>query len=371
MSTKANRLRILGCASQGTGGDDEARLRVLLSNFVAEYVAFDKRDKKKSFFATLRQLKAGNFDLFVLEGTGVAAGLAAILGSLLYKRPYVVSSGDAVEPFLSASLPKGKLLFSAYERMLYKRSSGFIGWSPYLVGRALTMGSPRGVTAAGWAPFKEDPETLQAKGEAIRASLGIPANAVVFGIVGSLMWSERYQYCYGSELVRAARKAAPGSYVLIVGDGSGLPYLKELAGAALGRTIFLPGRVRREEVPGLLAAMDIGSLPQSVDGVGSFRYTTKIAEYRSVGLPFLTNQVPMGYDLDRGDIVRLPGASPWSDEFVDAVVHLMNDSTREAFAARKARMSVGGEFDRAMQVRRVTAFLEDLAHAAGIRPSGN
>jgi hypothetical protein len=122
--------------------------------------------------------------------------------------------------------------------------------------------------------------------------------------------------------------------------------------------------VRRDEVPGYLAAMDIGSLPQSVDGVGSFRYTTKIAEYRSVGLPFLTNQVPMGYDLDHGDIVRLPGATPWSGEFIDAVGGLMNDCVREDFAARRARMSVGGEFDREAQVRRVTAFLEDVAHVA-------
>lgn len=354
-------LRMLGCASQGTGGDDEARLRVLLSRFATEYVAFSKSEKKKSFKETLARLKAGGFDLFVLEGTGIAAGFAAILGSILYKRPYVVSSGDAVEPFLTASVPKGRPIFGAYERMLYRRSSGFIGWTPYLVGRALTMGARRGVTASGWAPFEKTAGELEVEGAAIRARFGIAPGTVVWGIVGSLVWSDRYGYCYGSELVRAGLKA--GATVLVVGDGSGLSHLKAMAGDALDKTIFLPGRCRRDEVPGYLAAMDIGSLPQSVDGVGSFRYTTKIAEYRSTGLPFVTNRVPMGYDLDRGDIRRLGGDSPWSAEFLEELAELMRGAVREGFAARAARMNGGGEFDRAAQVERVTAFLEDVVEA--------
>jgi hypothetical protein len=358
-------LRMLGCASQGAGGDDEARLRVLLSAFVTDYIPFSKASKKDSFFATLARLKAGGFDLFVLEGTGVAAGFAAILGNVFYGRPYVVSSGDAVEPFLSASLPAGKPVFGFYERMLYKRSSGFIGWTPYLVGRALTMGARRGVTAAGWAPYDRDFASLREEGEAIRVGLGIPRDATVFGIAGSLVWSDRYGYSYGSELVRAAKVS--GAYVLIVGDGSGLAHLKEMAGDALGKTVFLTGRVPREAVPAYLAAMDFGSLPQSVDGVGSFRYTTKIAEYRSVGLPLITNQVPMGYDLDRGDIVRLRGETPWSKEFLEALAGLMRGVTREDATVRQARCTTGGEFDRESQVQRVTAFLEDVVDSVRSR----
>ena len=58
-----------------------------------------------------------------------------------------------------------------------------------------------------------------------------------------------------------------------------MQHLKDLAGEELGRTIILTGRVPREQVIDYLAAMDVGSLPQSVDGVGSFRYTIKLSEY--------------------------------------------------------------------------------------------
>ena len=36
------------------------------------------------------------------------------------------------------------------------------------------------------------------------AQWNIPDDAIVFGIVGSLDWNDRVQFCYGSELVRAA-----------------------------------------------------------------------------------------------------------------------------------------------------------------------
>ena len=50
-------------------------------------------------------------------------------------------------------------------------------------------------------------------------------------------------------------------------------------------------------MPNHLAAFDLASLPQSVDGVGSFRYTTKLSEYLAAGLPIVTGQIPAAYDL--------------------------------------------------------------------------
>jgi hypothetical protein len=351
--------RILACASQGSGSNDDARLHALLQAFDAEFIDFRYGRKAAAFINCLRRISSGDADLFVLEGSGMAAGVAAILGRLLFRRPYVVSSGDAVAPYLNARYPLGTPAFNAYERLLYRCCAGFIGWTPYLVGRALTFGAPRGVTIAGWAPYASDAQELLVRRAQIRRDLGIPADAVVFGLAGSLRWSDRVQFCYGAELVRAARRAARSPYVLIVGDGTGLPHLKELAGDALGRTILLPGRIPRDAVPHYLAAMDVGSLPQSVDGIGNFRYTTKVSEYRDVALPFVTNEIPMAYDLDRGDIWRLPGENPWSEPFIAALATLMSELTLEEAAARKVP-SASPEFDEPEQIRRVTAFLREL-----------
>jgi hypothetical protein len=355
--------KVLGCASQGTGSEDELRLRALLSSFDATFVPFDRRDKPGSFRSCLRLQRTGGFDLFVLEGTGVLAGLAAMFGRTVYGLPYVLSSGDAVGPFLRARLPWGAPAFALYEWLLYRLSAGFIGWTPYLVGRALTMGARRAITIPGWAPFAQTPESLRLHRDAIRTRLGIPDTSVVFGLVGSLVWSERYGYCYGSELIRAARWSADDTYVLIVGDGSGLEHLRALAGEALGKTIFLPGRVPRSEVPGYLAAMDVASLPQSLDGVGNFRYTTKVSEYRGAAIPFVANRTPMSYDLDAGDIIRLAGETPWSVEFIDRLAALMRSITLEDLADRRARVRTSDFFDKDIQIARATEFLQDVLSA--------
>ncbi len=351
---------ILGCASQGSGSGDEARLRELLEGFRTQFITFEKAHKRQSFLRCLRALRQGGFDLFCLEGTGFAAGLAAILGRLLWRRRFVVSSGDAVAPFLRSKMPIGAPFFSLYERLLYSCSTGFIGWTPYLVGRALSMGATRGITAPGWAADPLQAGELEEMRHTVRRALDIPQDAVVFGLAGSLIWSTRHQFCYGAELVRAALRCTTPPYVLIVGAGSGLEELKRLAGPQLGKRILLPGRVPKEDVLRYLAAMDVGSLPQSVDGVGSFRYTTKLPEYRLANLLVVTNQIPMAYDLDRGDFLRLRGDAPWDDIFLQDLTDLMQTCTAQQIETRKRHLSPALGFDKEAQIERVTVFLSDL-----------
>jgi glycosyltransferase involved in cell wall biosynthesis len=149
--------------------------------------------------------------------------------------------------------------------------------------------------------------------------------------------------------------------VLVVGDGDGLGELQRMAGSRLNTTIFLPGRVPREEVPDYLAAMDVASLPQSVDKLGSFRYTTKLPEYFSVRLPIVTNQIPAAYDLDYGQIWRLPGRSPWDPSFVRSLVDLMDRINSAAIEKKRdAIQACLPEFDRDRQIARATAFVQDI-----------
>ena len=120
----------------------------------------------------------------------------------------------------------------------------------------------------------------------MRNKFGIPPDALVIGIVGALVWNARVGYCYGYELLNALKLVKRRDAVaLIVGDGDGRPQLTAAAGAMLGSRLVSRRRIARQEVPEYLAAMDIASLPQSVDQVGSFRYTTKVSEYLAAGLP--------------------------------------------------------------------------------------
>jgi hypothetical protein len=334
--------KILAFATQGTGGHDEARLRELLRNFPIDVFPFDRTNKKRAF-AALRKAIAKH-DLVIMEGTGIAGGMALLTAG----KPYIVSSGDAVGPFVGAKQPMLAPFFERYERSLYKNCRGFIGWTPYLTGRALTYGAPRAMTAAGWTPSGR-------RGISQREALGIPQDALVIGIVGNLDWNTRYSYCYGEELRRALEKVKRlDAYALIVGGGTGLAHLK-------GPRVFLPGPVARERIPDYLATMDIASLPQSCDQLGSFRYSTKLPEFIAAGLPVVTGQLPLAYDLDSGWMWRLPGNAPWEDRYINALAALIDQLTPADLAVgRDAVPTCTPTFDRESQVARVTALVEDV-----------
>jgi glycosyltransferase involved in cell wall biosynthesis len=350
---------IICFATQGQGHIEDERIRALLGGFEVEPFSFDRACKLRSALRLWRTVLARRPQLIVMEGTGTAGGLVLLALHALRGTPYVVSSGDAVGPFLGLRWRALGLLGTAYEWLLCRRSAGFVGWTPYLVGRALTMGAPRGMTAPGWAR-NEPASGARAR---VRGELGIGEETIVVGLAGSLHWNEKVGYVYGAELVQAVRRTARDDVVAcIVGDGDGAERLRELAGEDLGTRVLLPGRVVPELVPDYLCAFDIGSLSQSVDRVGSFRYTTKLSEYLAVGLPVISGEAPLAYDLDDGYLWRLPGAAPWSTDYIDALTALLLRIDRgEVERRREAASAAGGElFDRESQRRRMSAFVEDI-----------
>ncbi|WP_168735834.1 glycosyltransferase [Cohnella fermenti] len=351
---------VIGFATQGSGSDDENRLRELLSGLPARMVPFDRGSKLGNVWRIARLMRRERPSAVVMEGTGIAGGLGLLLGSLLSRVPYIVSSGDAVGPFISSHYRLLGALFHLYEKLLYRRATGFIGWSPYLTGRALSYGTRFAMTAAGWAPFVPGEAERRQSRQRIRERLGIPQEQLVVGIVGSLNWNGRAGYCYGYELVMALRELERKDITaLIVGDGSGMMRLAKLAEGH--DNIRLIGRVPREEVPAYLSAMDLASLPQSVDQVGSFRYTTKISEYMAAGLPILTGKLPMAYDLGGSGMLRLNGLKPWEPRYIESLRERLRRLEPEEL--RRLRAEVPREsnvFNREKQVRIVGEFVRDI-----------
>ena len=361
-SPQVPRQRILALATQGAGGDDEARLLRLFANFSPEVFPFDRASKWRSLRKLVKRIFRQRPDLVFMEGTGLVGGLGLLLSRWLAGIPFVVSSGDAVGPFVAGQRPLLGPLFGLYERLLCRWSTGFIGWTPYLTGRALTFGAPRAMTAPGWAPYPLSAERHAASRMKIRQELRIETDDLVFGLVGSLAWTKRVDYCYGLELVQALNHTSrPKLKVLIVGDGTGRSRLEQDAGKRLGSSVILTGRVPRDQIPDYLAAMDAASLPQSVDQVGSFRYTTKLSEYLAVGLPIVTGQIPLAYDLGEGWLWRLPGKSPWDARYIQALASLMEGLSGAELNVKRVGVPRNlPEFDREAQIRRVTAWITDL-----------
>ena len=357
---------ILAFATKGSGTNDEHRLRALLSNLETTLVPFDKGVKFTSFRKLLSTFRNTPPTLIVMEGTGIAGGIACLLARFLWGHRYVFSSGDAVGPFVGAHVWGLGIPFGLYERMLCRYSAGFIGWTPYLVGRALTFGAPRGMTAAGWV-LGQNVSDLKTARRLVRALWGIREETIVFGLAGAIVRNKRRRYCYGLELVRAIRRVDRDDIaVVIIGDGTGLETLRREAGNDLGKRIFLPGSVPLDGVMESLCGFDVASLPQSTDDVGAFRYTTKISEYQALKLPVLVSRIPAAYDLDEGQFIRLPGSAPWDPIFVKGIADYMERVTQPSLQ-REIVPSVDHHddtFSRETQVNRVTAFVKELFEEA-------
>ncbi len=356
--------KILVFATKGENTNDESRILALLDNFKITRFAFDARLKIRSCWQLIKSGFSDRPSLIVMEGTGVAGGLACLILRWSLNIPYVVSSGDAVAPFIAMKSNHLVGYFAQlYEQLLCRYCAGFIGWTPYLVGRALTFGAPRGVTAAGWSPKNYSAEEFDRFRQQTRARLGIPSQAIVYGIVGSLSWVEKLQYCYGVELVSARQKIDRSAdiYVIIVGDGTGMQHLQTLAADLLGTKIILTGNIPNDRVFEYLAAMDVASLPQSVDGVGSFRYTTKVSEYLAAKLPIAIGQVPMTYDLLSGWSWCLAGNNPWDARYITELADLMTTLTPTAIIAKQQHIPTEiAEFNLEDQREKVTRFIGDI-----------
>jgi hypothetical protein len=353
--------RVACFATQGPGSNDEARIVQLLADLEPAVWRFERRRTRAAASLILAGVR-DRPDIIVMEGTGLAGGLALMALRVLLRQRYVLSSGDAVGPFYSSRSVIAGPVGALYERLLCRLSAGFVGWTPYLTGRALSFGAPRAMTAPGWPA----PGPVDDGRDRTRAELGIPADAIVFGIAGSVNWSTRREYCYGLELVRAiARVRRPDVHVLVVGDGSGMTWLRRAAAVAPDR-VHLPGRVPREDVLRHLRAMDVGSLPQSVDKLGAFRYSTKLPEYVGAGLPVATGQLPLAYDLGDGWAWRLPGKAPWTEEYIAGLGALMERVSRAEIDDRRRRLSLlEPAFDRRRQQWAAAAFVRDLVGSSG------
>ena len=358
------------CINAGGLGDLHGlRLRRLTDRMEANISVFDV-DKRKSRWtnsrAIWRRLQERDWDLVYLESTGIAAGVPLILARHLWGQRFVVSSGDPVSGYVHTV--HGRVPGAAagvYERLLYRASAGFIGWTPYLTGRALQLGAPRGVTVEGAVDLDLFRPFGAAERAAARADFGLPADHLVCGVVGSLQWTPRQRYCYGLELVEMMKYLERTDVsVLIVGDGTGRARLESRVPPSLRDRVVCTGRVPERDVVRALNAMDVGFITQTLDGLGSYRLTTKLPEYLATGLPVAMSPIPGLYDYAADCGWALPPLHPTTDAFHRGCAALVDGLTPDAVskAAAAARSVAEERFDYEVLKPRFQAFLSDLLH---------
>jgi glycosyltransferase involved in cell wall biosynthesis len=359
--------QILCINTGGKGGQDERRARRLTAALSAEVTHFDvdrSLPRARTSRSVWQLLRSRKWDLVYQEGTGIAAGANLIHAAVTRKQPFIVSSGDPIGGFFHVT--QGPLVacpFEIYERMLYRTCAGFVGWTPYLTGRALRMGAPRGVTVEGavnlqrFRPFSRQ-ERLAAK-----RKYGLPPDHLICGVVGSLQWSRRQSYCYGLELVETLRHLERRDIsVLIVGDGNGRAILQRAIPDSLRTRVVFTGRLSEAEVVATINAMDIGFVTQTLDGLGSYRLTTKLPEYLACGVPVAMSPVPGFYDYASLAGWPLPSFHPAAAEFHTRCARWLDrlDGGEVAKKASQARKLAERYFDDEAVSEKFRGFVDSL-----------
>jgi glycosyltransferase involved in cell wall biosynthesis len=205
-------------------------------------------------------------------------GFPAVVAAWLARRPVVVEMGD----------PQAALYRNAGRGRLSILAGGLIDW---LVGRGATAVVVRGrglVDAvrlrARWVEIPDGVDVdrfVPNADNSLRRELGIPDDALVAGLVGSLRIGRRAEATYGWDLVEAMSLLRDQPiWALIVGDGDGADPLRRRAEElSVSERVVFPGHVRHESIHSYIAAMDVCVSRQTNDEVGRSRTTAKLPEY--------------------------------------------------------------------------------------------
>lgn len=363
-------VKILCVNAAGAGDLHEARAHRLAAfleaGLGASVTHFNvERESRRQSSRKLQQLiESARWDLIYQESTGIAGGWPLIHAAKTRRQKFIVSSGDPIRGFFQVT--KGAAFgraFGVYETMLMRSCAGFIGWTPYLTGRALELGAPRAITVEGAAdanifhPFSPEEK------RAAQQKYGLDPNHLICGVVGSLKWTARQTYCYGLELVESlAFLKRRDVSVFIVGDGDGRAHLEARVPREWKDRVVFTGRLAPEAVPEAMNAMSIGFITQTLDSLGNFRLTTKLPEYLACGLPVAMSPVPGFYDYALPAGWPLPALHPSSAGFHQRLAQWLDALTHEDVQAKAswARAIACQRFDYQLVGTRFCAFVESL-----------
>ncbi|MDE2119328.1 MAG: glycosyltransferase, partial [Betaproteobacteria bacterium] len=152
----------------------------------------------------------------------------------------------------------------------------------------------------------------------------------------------------------------PNLKLLLVGDGSTFPKVREfIESRGLGQRGVLTGRVAHDEVPRLLAAMDMAILPSA----GDYTSPVKLFEFMACGIP------PVAPDFEPIREVLREGETGWMfkagdmDAAVRATLLRASDVAQLRAVGAKARAYVARERQWRNNAQQLLDFYAELAES--------
>lgn len=196
-----------------------------------------------------------------------------------------------------------------------------------------------------------DPEPPAVDGAAVRARLGVPADALLVSIVSVLRPGKGHEL-----VVEAARRLLPRMprlRVLVIGDGPSLPQVRELV-APLGDAVSLLGH--RSDVSELLRATDVLLHPTSQDA-----FPTVLLEAEEAGVPIVATAVGgIPEIVEDGVTGLLVPAPPHADAVTAALERLLADGDERRRLGSAGRERFQRQFTAAAWARRLRELYDEV-----------
>lgn len=240
------------------------------------------------FFVFLMRTRPAVSYVFDMSYSGV---IAASLYRLLFRNRLVIETGDAIYELARTSEMRGRL--GLWMTWLLEEFS--LRYADRIVVRGTFH--QRHLAARGVASdvIQDGVDTTQFKlmdVSELRRELGLDGVLTV-GLVGSSVWIERLQWCYGMELVESIRLLKGRPVVgLMIGNGSGVERLKlKCRKYGIEDQIRFWGYVPYDELPERLSLMDVCLSTQTNNLVGQVRTTGKLPLYLAAGRYVLASEV--------------------------------------------------------------------------------
>jgi glycosyltransferase involved in cell wall biosynthesis len=340
-------------AGTGRGGVIAAvRRRLPQALFECAGLALNLRD----YAVTSRHLRKDRIDLVYTRhalldiGTSLAARRQRVPVVLEVNTAYSAPSVTQFEPLQLLSMARGverRALRSA--TVIVAVSTPLAGYLQQLAGPGLPILTlPNGVN-----PRRFDPDTTDRC--EVRRRYGLQDRFVVG-------WAGVLRRWHGVEILLDALVLVPDAYLLLIGDGPDRPLIEKLAGErGLSDRVTITGRVRHQDMPLYLAAIDVAVAAADQTGFAS---PMKVVEYMAMGRPVVAPRLQNLRDLledDRTALFFTPGDA---GDLARAIKALQRAPQLRERLSRAARATV---VERRNWRRNAEAVLEAVARAGGRR----
>lgn len=212
--------------------------------------------------------------------------------------------------------------------------------------RVLTI--PNGIDASAWTRHTADTP-------AIRASLGLPPDAVVVGSVGRLEAQKRFDLLCEAFAVLASAHAT--AHLVIAGDGSRRPSLEAWRAAhpSLAPRVHLLGQ--RTDIAALHHAFDVFVQTSDYEGTPN-----AVLEAMAMGTPVVATDAGGTRDIAEHDVHALIVPCGDAGALAAAIARLLADRPRADALAQVARRHVEQALSFDARVARVEAVYHALMH---------